>query len=128
MQKASEMLAEFGAKIITIEYLSPIGAQEERETKKSNKLEFNLKNKKISAFVLQKIIPRVHVVVESFRPGVMERFGLGPEVMHAINPSIIYVRVSGYGHYNAQSGLTGAAGRDLNYLAASGVLNKFRRD
>ena len=58
----------------------------------------------------------------------MERFGLGPEAMHAINPSIIYVRVSGYGHYNAQSGLAGAAGRDLNYLAASGLLNKFRRN
>ena len=129
MQKAAEMLAEFGAKIITIEYLSPISTtSEEQEKKKSNKLEFNLKNKKISAFVLQKIIPRVHVVVESFRPGVMERFGLGPEAMHAINPSIIYVRVSGYGHYNSQSGLTGAAGRDLNYLAASGILTKFRRN
>ena len=126
MQKTSEMLAEFGAKIITIEYLSPLGGEE--KTKKSNKLEFNLKNKKISAFVLQKIVPRVHVVTESFRPGVMERFGLGPEAMHAINPGLVYVRVSGYGQYVGQSGLTGAAGRDLNYLAAAGVLNKFRRD
>ena len=70
----------------------------------------------------------MHVVVESFRPGVMERFGLGPEVMHAINSNIVYVRVSGYGQYNPQSGLSGAAGRDLNYLAASGLLNQFRRN
>ena len=89
----------------------------------STKLSLNLKNKKIRDFVLNHIIPRIDIILESYRPGVMERFGLCPETVHSVNPALIYVRVSGYGN----SSLSAAAGRDLNYLAASGILAKFRR-
>lgn len=66
------------------------------------------------------LISAADVLIEGYRPGVMERLGLGPEdTMHA-NPRLIYARMTGYG----QSGpLAGRAGHDLNYIALSGVLS-----
>ncbi|HEY6868890.1 MAG TPA: CaiB/BaiF CoA-transferase family protein [Novosphingobium sp.] len=59
-------------------------------------------------------------LIEGFRPGAMERLGLGPEPCQAANPALVYVRVTGWG----QTGpLAPAAGHDLNYLALSGVLH-----
>jgi alpha-methylacyl-CoA racemase len=60
------------------------------------------------------------VLVEQFRPGVLERLGLGYDSLRAVNPAIIYCSISGYG----QTGpLAATAGHDLNYLAASGLLS-----
>lgn len=60
------------------------------------------------------------IVFEGFRPGVMERLGLGPEAFRGINSRIVYGRMTGWG----QSGpLAGAAGHDLNYIALAGALN-----
>jgi alpha-methylacyl-CoA racemase len=59
------------------------------------------------------------VLVEGFRPGVMERLGLGPDRLLARNPRLVYARMTGWG----QDGpLAGAAGHDLNYLALTGAL------
>ena len=77
--------------------------------------------------MLKEIIPRVDIILESYRPGVMERFGLSPAIVHSVNPNVIYVRVSGYGNSLKGADQIGTAGRDLNYLAASGILGKFRR-
>jgi crotonobetainyl-CoA:carnitine CoA-transferase CaiB-like acyl-CoA transferase len=60
-------------------------------------LNFNIKNKTIRKFVLNELIPRVDIIFESFRPGVMESLNLAPADVHAINPKIIYVRISGFG-------------------------------
>lgn len=79
-------------------------------------------------FILKKVIPKIDILIESFRPGVMEKLELGPHDIHAINPNIIYVRVSGFGHSPSHKELINKAGRDINYLAASGVLGKFRRN
>ena len=51
------------------------------------------------------------IVIESFRPGVMERLGLGPNAVHLVNPEKIYVRLSGYGQKDYR------AGHDGTYLA-----------
>ncbi len=51
------------------------------------------------------------IVIESYRPGVMERLGLGPNVVHSKSPNIIYVRLSGYGQKDLR------AGHDGTYLA-----------
>lgn len=60
------------------------------------------------------------VLVEGFRPGVMERLGLGPEMLLADNPRLIYARMTGWG----QDGpLAQAAGHDLNYIAITGALD-----
>ena len=63
-------------------------------------------------------------VVEGFRPGVMERLGLGPDTLLGDNPSLVYGRVTGWG----QDGpLARAAGHDINYIALSGVLGTIGR-
>ena len=65
------------------------------------------------------------VLMEGFRPGVMERLGLGPAQVLGRNPSLVYARLTGYG----QSGpLAHTAGHDINYLAMSGVLSLIARE
>ena len=56
----------------------------------------------------------------------MEKFGLAPYSVHRVNPSLVYVRLTGYGH-NEEIPKVIEAGRDLNYLAVSGMAQKFRR-
>jgi alpha-methylacyl-CoA racemase len=71
------------------------------------------------AEVVRRLIDRADVLIEGFRPGVMERLGLGPDVCRARNAGLIYARMSGFG----QDGpLAQAAGHDINYLATAGVL------
>jgi alpha-methylacyl-CoA racemase len=60
------------------------------------------------------------IVIEGFRPGVMERLGLGPEVLQAANPRLVYGRVTGWGQYGP---LANQVGHDLNYIALSGALH-----
>jgi alpha-methylacyl-CoA racemase len=63
-------------------------------------------------------------LIEGFRPGVMERLGLGPAELHALNPRLVYGRMTGWG----QTGpLAGAAGHDINYIALAGALHAFGR-
>ena len=67
-----------------------------------------------------RLVATADVLVEGFRPGVMEKLGLGPEPCLALNPRLVYGRMTGYG----QSGpLAAQAGHDLNYLALTGLLN-----
>ncbi len=65
------------------------------------------------------LMERADAVFEGFRPGVMERLGLGPEVALKRNPKLVYGRMTGWG----QSGpLSQAAGHDINYIALTGAL------
>jgi alpha-methylacyl-CoA racemase len=66
------------------------------------------------------LIERAEALIEGFRPGVMERLGLGPEVALQRNPKLVYGRMTGWG----QSGpLAKTAGHDINYIAMTGALN-----
>src|SRR5260370_17349088 len=66
-----------------------------------------------------KLIERADALLEGYRPGVMERLGLGPQVCLEANPRLIYGRMTGWG----QDGpLAQEAGHDINYLAMSGAL------
>ncbi|AYC32398.1 CoA transferase [Pseudomonas cavernae] len=70
--------------------------------------------------VLLKLIDGADVLIEGFRPGVMERLGLGPDVCLARNPKLVYGRMTGWG----QTGpLAPVAGHDLNYIALTGALH-----
>lgn len=70
---------------------------------------------------LESLVPRADVVVESFRPGVMERLGLGYERLKELNPGLVYCAITGYG----QDGpMAQRAGHDINYLALSGLLEQ----
>ncbi len=67
-----------------------------------------------------RLIERADILIEGFRPGVMERLGLGPNACLEINPKLVYGRMTGWG----QDGpLAKAAGHDINYIALSGVLH-----
>src|SRR5262245_54930482 len=68
---------------------------------------------------------RADVVFEGFRPGVMERLGLGPDVALARNPKLVYGRVTGWGQFGP---LAMAAGHDINYIALSGALHAIGLD
>ena len=71
------------------------------------------------------MIERADALLEGFRPGVMERLGLGPSVCHRINPRLVYGRMTGWG----QDGpLASAAGHDINYIALTGALHAIGRE
>ncbi|WP_454624680.1 CaiB/BaiF CoA transferase family protein [Bradyrhizobium cenepequi] len=72
-----------------------------------------------------KLVERADALIEGFRPGVIERLGLGPEVLLARNPRLVIGRVTGWG----QTGpLAQAAGHDINYIAITGALACIGRD
>jgi len=129
---ATLVLAEAGADVIKIE--RPGRGDEMRSyTPKlgDDSLNFGLLNRgkksvaidlKNSEAVqqLRPLIEQAHIVVEQFRPGVMDRLGLGFDAMKAINPRIVYCSITGYG----QTGpLSTEAGHDLNYQAKTGMLS-----
>ncbi|MEU8221753.1 CaiB/BaiF CoA-transferase family protein [Kribbella sp. NPDC048915] len=74
--------------------------------------------------VVRRLVAQADVLVEGFRPGVAERLGLGPTDCHAINPRLVYGRMTGWG----QDGpLAQTAGHDIDYLAVSGALHLIGR-
>ena len=97
LQFCAKMLENRGVKIIRVTGnkldvsfdLFPLGQEE--------KVKLNLKKKEDLELLKKEYLPKVNIVLESFRPGVMERLGLAPDLIHAINPNIIYVRLSAYG-------------------------------
>lgn len=70
------------------------------------------------------IVSNADVLMEGFRPGVMERLGLGPAECHARNPRLVYGRMTGWGQHGP---LANAAGHDINYIAISGALHAIGR-
>lgn len=66
------------------------------------------------------LLEQADVLIEGFRPGVMERLGFGPEVVAARNPRLVYGRMTGWGQHGP---LAQAAGHDLNYIALAGALH-----
>ncbi|ACC70538.1 L-carnitine dehydratase/bile acid-inducible protein F [Paraburkholderia phymatum STM815] len=71
--------------------------------------------------VLMALAREADVLVESFRPGVMDRLGVGYDVLRVINPKLVYCAISGYG---ADGPFAELAGHDLNYIAYAGVLDQ----
>ncbi|HEX2416619.1 MAG TPA: CaiB/BaiF CoA-transferase family protein [Micromonosporaceae bacterium] len=75
-----------------------------------------------AADVVLRLVSRAEALIEGFRPGVAERLGVGPERCHAVNPRLVYGRMTGWG----QDGpLASRAGHDITYLALSGALRSF---
>jgi len=74
--------------------------------------------------VVLRLVERADVVLEGFRPGVMERLGLGPGTCLDRNPRLVYGRMTGWGQ---EGPLAHAAGHDINYIALAGALDNFRR-
>jgi alpha-methylacyl-CoA racemase len=83
----------------------------------------DLKDPEGAALALR-LIESADALIEGFRPGVMERLGLGPEEALTRNPRLVYGRMTGYGQ---EGPLAMVPGHDINYLAISGVLGAIRR-
>jgi len=71
------------------------------------------------------LVADADALIEGFRPGIMEKLGLGPEVCLARNARLVYGRMTGWGQTGPLSQL---AGHDINYIAMSGMLHTFARD
>ncbi len=73
---------------------------------------------------VKRLIASADALVEGFRPGVMERLGLGPEACLAVNPKLVFGRMTGFGQ---EGPLARAAGHDINYIALTGALHSIGR-
>ena len=121
---AAMMLADMGATVLRIERQVNSGLGIQRPIKYDllmrgrKAIALDLKNKGAIEVVLR-LIEKSDGVIEGFRPGVMERLGLGPDVCRKRNPKLVFGRMTGWG----QDGpLSQAAGHDLNYIAVTGAL------
>ena len=115
---AGMMLADMGAQVVRIERAgAPI--QERGPTVRGRELlDLDLKAPGASDHVRQ-LARHCDVLIEGFRPGVMERLGLGPDPLCQANPRLVYARMTGWG----QSGpLAQSAGHDIDYIAITGAL------
>lgn len=124
---AAMMLADMGADVIRIERKPDpnapnpypmLGTKYDVMARGRRSLALDLKHPRARLLLLD-LVAKADALVEGFRPGVMERLGLGPDVCMDRNPQLVYGRVTGWG----QTGpLAQAAGHDLNYVALSGML------
>ena len=122
---AAMLLSDMGAAILRIDRIEDpsLGIQTDFKydllARGRRSIAIDLKQPK-STEALLKLIHQSNALIEGFRPGVMERLGLGPEVCLERNPRLIYGRMTGWG----QDGpLAQSAGHDINYIALTGVLH-----
>ncbi len=118
---AAMMLADHGAEVIRIDrpggghYYSP----KDVLNRNRRSIAVDLKSS-CGVDVVRDLCRSADGLIEGFRPGVMERMGLGPEVIRADNPRLVYGRVTGWGQVGPYAAM---AGHDINYLAITGALH-----
>lgn len=113
------LLADLGADVVRVDRPGAVNRPGDLFGRGKRSVAFDLKAAGDRAAVLA-LIAGADALIEGFRPGVMERLGFGPAEALAINPRLVYGRMTGWG----QSGpLAAAAGHDLNYIALTGALH-----
>jgi alpha-methylacyl-CoA racemase len=123
------LLSDMGAEVLRIDRLAPSGLGVAMPHK------FELLNrgrrsaavdvsKKQGAEVVLRLVEKADALIEGFRPGVMERLGLGPEDCWRRNPRLVYGRMTGWGQ---EGPLAKAAGHDINYISLAGALHAIGR-
>lgn len=122
------MLADHGARVIRIErpgHAVRFGDNGNRDILNRNRerIELDLKRPE-SIEQIKELAKSADALIEGYRPGVMERLGLGPEDMLAINPGLVYGRMTGWGQDGPMAAM---AGHDINYIALSGALHTYGR-
>ena len=119
---AAMMLADLGAEVICVQRPGgpPLPGLPERSLLDRGKrtIALDLKAPQDRP-ILEALIRSADALIEGFRPGVMERLALGPDACHALNPRLVYGRMTGWGQDGPRAP---KAGHDLNYAALSGAL------
>ncbi|HIG00897.1 MAG TPA: CoA transferase [Myxococcales bacterium] len=128
---AGMMLSDMGAEVVRIDRADRVRGGDPANPPKDilargrRSVAVDLKNPQGVEVVLA-MVEKADVLIEGFRPGVMERLGLGPEICLARNPGIVFGRMTGWGQ---EGPLAHAAGHDINYIALTGALHAIgRRD
>ncbi|MET8996931.1 CaiB/BaiF CoA-transferase family protein [Amycolatopsis sp. NPDC004169] len=124
---ATMILSDLGADVVRIDRAQPgedvLGIGTDPLARGRRSAGINTKTPEGVELVL-KLCDTADVLIEGFRPGVAERIGLGPDVVHARNPRLVYGRMTGWG----QDGpLARAAGHDINYIGIAGALEPIGR-
>ncbi len=126
---AAMLLADMGAEVVRIDRPQSVRPGDQRPN-----LDVLLRNRCSAAIDLKhpdgveavlSLVGRADALLEGFRPGVMERLGLGPDVCLARNPALVYGRMTGWGQ---EGPLARRAGHDIDYIALAGALAHFARD
>lgn len=122
---AGMLLADMGAEVIVVERPAPQRSVGGGGAMNRGKRSLVLDLKKPEARqALQQLVLSADGLLEGYRPGVMERLGLGAEILADLHPRLVYGRLTGWG----QTGpLAQAAGHDINYVALSGLLSLSQR-
>src|SRR6202795_1787082 len=131
------LLADMGAEVVRVDRAANVGHDDSRvggpageenpfnllPPRSRRNIAVDLKNQGGVDAVLR-LVDRADALIEGFRPGVMERLGLGPDVCMARNPRLVYGRMTGWGQ---EGPYAPTAGHDINYIALSGALSMIGR-
>jgi alpha-methylacyl-CoA racemase len=120
------MLSDMGAEVLRIDRAERVrgpGFNWDVTSRGRRSVGVDLKSKDGVALILD-LATRADILFEGFRPGVMERLGLGPDVCLQKNPRLVYGRMTGFGQ---EGPLAHAAGHDINYIALAGALEPIGR-
>jgi alpha-methylacyl-CoA racemase len=123
------LLADFGADVAVVDRLSK-GAPEIPNIMEKNPFDRGKRSMRVNlksdqgVEIVRRMVRNADILVEPYRPGVMEGLGLGPDDALGMNPKLIYARLTGWGQNGAYASM---AGHDINYIALSGALSLFRR-
>ncbi|MFV0382808.1 CaiB/BaiF CoA transferase family protein [Paracoccus sp. (in: a-proteobacteria)] len=118
------LLADMGADVISVQRLAAsdlgfaIDSRFDFLNRSKRAVGVDLKSDEGIGLTLD-LIAGADLLIEGFRPGVMERLGLGPDICHAINPKLIYGRMTGWGQDGPMASM---AGHDINYISMTGAL------
>ena len=117
------MLADHGAEVIRIDRAGTKSNPRDPLLRSRTTMQLDLKSPDDIA-KLRELVKTADGLIEGFRPGVTERLGIGPDVLLADNPKLVYGRMTGWGQTGPYAA---AAGHDINYIALSGVLGALGR-
>ena len=116
---AAMMLADHGAEVIRVERAGMIAVPNDPLLRSRRSVSLDLKQDAASQ-VVRRLAASADGLIEGYRPGVMERLGLGPDELLQANPRLVYGRVTGWGQ---EGPLAQEAGHDVNYIAITGLLH-----
>lgn len=120
------LLADAGASVIRIDRASDTRSLPTSDslTRHKASIAVDLKSPHGTSFIKELVAQGADVLIDPFRPGVLEKLGLGPDVLLKINPRLIYGRLTGYRRDGKYANM---AGHDINYIAVSGALSLLGR-